>query len=125
MKIVTNVQDKEPDIDARSIRDHVKNREKRVLRDTYYLIDAKNSPSRRLTIGHTTVYPTGSTTGHAHDNMEEVYYVVSGEGSMVVGQDEYPIKQGDALYVPPGEFHTTIQKGNLPLVLVWVTGKLD
>ncbi|HEY0256651.1 MAG TPA: hypothetical protein VGC39_04335, partial [Candidatus Methylacidiphilales bacterium] len=69
MKIVTNVQDKEPDIDARSIRDHVKNREKRVLRDTYYLIDAKNSPSRRLTIGHTTVYPTGSTTGHAHDNM--------------------------------------------------------
>ncbi len=125
MKIVTNVQDKEPDIDARSIRDHVKNREKRVLRDTYYLIDAKNSPSRRLTIGHTTVYPTGSTTGHAHDNMEEVYYVVSGEGTMVVGEDEYAIKQGDALYVPPGEFHTTIQKGNLPLVLVWVTGKLD
>ncbi len=95
-----------------SIRDHVKNREKRVLRDTYYLIDAKNSPSKRLTIGHTTVYPTGSTTGHAHDNMEEVYYVVSGEGTMVVGEDEYPIKQGDALYVPPGEFHTTIQKGN-------------
>jgi len=125
MKIVTNVQDKDPDIDARSIRDHVKNREKRVLRDTYYLIDAKNSPSRRLTIGHTTVYPTGSTTGHSHDNMEEVYYVVSGEGTMVVGDDEYPIVQGDALYVPPGEFHTTIQKGNLPLVLVWVTGKLD
>jgi mannose-6-phosphate isomerase-like protein (cupin superfamily) len=42
-----------------------------------------------------------------------------------VGDDEYPVKQGDALYVPPGEFHTTIQKGNLPLVLVWVTGKLD
>jgi mannose-6-phosphate isomerase-like protein (cupin superfamily) len=125
MKIVTNVQDKDPDIDARSIRDHVKDREKRVLRDTYYLIDAKNSPSRRLTIGHTTVYPTGSTTGHSHDNMEEVYYVVSGEGTMVVGDDEYPVKQGDALYVPPGEFHTTIQKGNLPLVLVWVTGKLD
>ena len=125
MKIVTNVQDKDPDIDVRSIRDHVKDREKRVLRDTYYLIDAKNSPSRRLTIGHTTVYPTGSTTGHSHDNMEEVYYVVSGEGTMVVGDDEYPVKQGDALYVPPGEFHTTIQKGNLPLVLVWVTGKLD
>jgi mannose-6-phosphate isomerase-like protein (cupin superfamily) len=45
--------------------------------------------------------------------MEEVYYVVSGEGSMVVGDDEYPIKTGDALYVPPGEFHTTIQKGDL------------
>ena len=75
-------------------------------------------------MGHTTIYPTGTTTGHTHDDMEEVYYVVSGEGTMRVGDDEFPIRTGDALYVPPGEFHTTIQKGNLPLTLVWVTGRL-
>jgi mannose-6-phosphate isomerase-like protein (cupin superfamily) len=44
---------------------------------------------------------------------------------MVVGADEYEIEQGDALYVPPGVFHTTKQLGNLPLVVVWVTCRLD
>jgi mannose-6-phosphate isomerase-like protein (cupin superfamily) len=57
--------------------------------------------------------------------MEEVYYVVSGQGTMVVDKDEYEIKQGDALYVPPGVFHTTKQTGNVPLTVVWVTAKID
>ena len=124
MKHVINVQDKPADEDARSLRHHVKGREKTVLRDTYYLIDRESSPSRTLTMGQTTIYPTGSTTGHSHDDMEEVYYIMSGEGEMVVGEDRYPVKQGDALYVPPGEFHTTFQKGNQPLAVVWVTAKI-
>ena len=125
MKYIINVNDLNADTDARSLRARVKDREKRVLRDTYYLIDPKNCPSQRLTMGMTTIYPTGSTTGHSHDDMEEVYYVVSGEGTMIVGEDEYPIKAGDALYVPPCEYHTTLQSGNMPLTVVWVTGRID
>ncbi len=127
MKYVVNVQSMNPDLDPRSLRERVKNRDKVVLRDTYYLINPedKGCESRRLTLGHTTIYPTGTTTGHSHDDMEEVYYVVMGEGTMVVDKDEYEIKPGDALYVPPGVFHTTKQTGNLPLVVVWVTCKID
>lgn len=125
MKYVVNVQSQKPDIDPRSLRDRVKNRDKKVLRDTYYLIDPEECASRRLTMGCTTIYPTGTTTGHSHDDMEEVYFVVSGKGIMVVGEDEYEIEEGDALYVPPGEFHTTYQRGNLPLTVVWVTGKVE
>jgi len=124
MEYKVSVQDKPADVDARSLRDHVKGREKTVLRDTYYLIEQGIAPSRRLTMGQTVIYPTGSTTGHSHDDMEEVYYVISGEGEMVVGEDRYAIRAGDALYVPPGEFHTTFQKGNLPLAVVWVTAKI-
>ena len=111
--------------DERSLRDNVKGRARDILRDTYFLIDPETSPSRALKMGHTTVYPTGKTTGHSHDDMEEVYYVVAGEGLMQVGEDEFAIRTGDALYVPPGEFHTAYQKGNLPLVIVWVTGKVS
>ena len=127
MKYVVNVQSVKPDLDPRSLRDRVKNRDNVVLRDTYYLINPenKNCDSRRLTLGHTTIYPTGTTTGHSHDDMEEVYYVVMGKGIMIVGDDEYEIEQGDALYVPPGLFHTTKQRGNSPLIVVWVTCKLD
>lgn len=124
MKYVVNVQAKKPDEDPRSLRARVINRDKPVLRDTYFLVDPKDSPSRRLTMGHTTIYPTGTTTGHTHDDMEEVYFVISGEGIMVVGEDEFEIKPGDGLYVPPGVFHTTYQKGNQPLSVLWVTGSI-
>ena len=124
MKYTLNIQDMPADVDERSLRDHVKERKKTVLRDTYYLIEQGVAPSRVLTMGQTVIYPTGSTTGHSHDDKEEVYYVISGEGEMVVGEDRFPVRQGDALYVPPGEFHTIFQKGNLPLVIVWVTGKI-
>lgn len=124
MKYLINVQDLKPDDDERSLRFNVKNRKGEVLRDTYFLIDPEDSPSKNLKMGHTTIYPTGRTTGHMHDDMEEVYFVVSGEGLMKIGEDEFPIKAGDALYVPPGEHHTTYQKGNIPLTFVWVTCRL-
>ena len=125
MKYLVNVNSKEPDNDPeRSLRAWVNKREKTTLRDTYWLIDPNESPSRRLKMGFTIIYPTGTTTGHSHDE-EEVYYVISGEGSMIVGENEFDIKAGDALYVPPREFHVTKQKGNIPLSVIWVTGKLD
>jgi len=125
MKFVVNVQDKIPDEDERSLRAHVRNRSKSVLRDTYFLVESEKGQSQRLNMGYTTIYPTGSTTGHTHDDMEEVYFVISGKGTMIVGEDEFDIKEGDGLYVPPGVFHTTFQKGNMPLVVLWVTGKIN
>jgi len=126
MKHVVNVaHDREPDTDPRSLRARVEGRDKKVLRDTYFLIEQIKGPTRRMSCGHTTIYPTGSTTGHTHDDMEEIYFIISGEGTMIVGEDEYPIKAGDCLYCPPGEFHTTINTGLMPLVVVWNTCILD
>lgn len=121
MKYVVNIEDQKPDENGRSLRFAVENRESEILRDTYYLIDPESSPSENLTMGHTIIYPTGKTTGHAHDDREEVYYVLSGTGKMVVGDDEFPIRAGDALYVPFGEFHVTYNTGNQPMAVIWVT----
>jgi mannose-6-phosphate isomerase-like protein (cupin superfamily) len=123
MKHLVNVEDKKPDLDKRSLRHVVKDRNSEILRDTYYLIDPENSPSKNLTMGYTVIYPTGKTTGHAHDDMEEVYYILTGKGKMVIGDDEFPIQSGDAFYVPFGKYHVTYNTGNQPLAMVWVTGK--
>lgn len=125
MKYLVNIEDKAPDEDKRSLRYAVKNREDETLRDTYFLVDPEDSPSRNLKMGHTIIYPTGKTTGHAHDDMEEVYYVLTGKGTMVVGDDEFPIKAGDAFYVPFGEYHVTYNTGNQPLAILWVTGRVE
>jgi mannose-6-phosphate isomerase-like protein (cupin superfamily) len=74
-------------------------------------------------MGFTVIYPTGKTTGHAHSDMEEVYYILSGRGTMTIGENEFPIREGDAFYVPFGEYHVTFNTGNQPLAMVWVTGQ--
>jgi mannose-6-phosphate isomerase-like protein (cupin superfamily) len=125
MKYLVNIDDKAPDVDKRSLRHLVKDRDDETLRDTYFLIDPGDSPSKNLKMGHTIIYPTGKTTGHAHEDMEEVYYILSGKGKMVVGDDEFPVRGGDAFYVPFGEYHVTYNTGNQPLAILWVTGRVE
>lgn len=123
MKYVKNIEDMEPDVCDRSLRYATKTREQKTLRDTYFLIDPENSPSKNLKMGLTAVYTDGKTTGHSHPDHEEIYYVLQGKGRMIVGDAEYEIKTGDSLYVPFGLFHTTYNTGILPLQLLWVTAK--
>lgn len=125
MKYVVNIEDMKPDEDDRSLRYVVKDRQSETLRDTYFLIDPIKSPSKNLKMGYTIVYPTGRTTGHSHDDMEEVYFVLSGKGKMVIGKDEFAIQTGDAFYVPLGEFHVTYNTGIQPLKILWVTCRIE
>ncbi len=123
MKYIKNIEEMEPDLCNRSLRHAFKNCKQETIRDTYFLIDPKNSPSKNIKMGFTIVYAGSKTTGHSHKNHEEVYFVIQGKGKMVVGDSEYDIKTGDALYVPFGLFHTTYNTGILPLHLLWVTAK--
>ena len=124
---LVNVNEVEPDTCDRSLRYQIKKarREKGILRDAYKLIEAGKTPSKRLTLGYTIIYPEGRTTGHSHEDMEEVYFVIQGRGRMEIGDDKFPIREGDAFYVPPGKYHVTYNTGILPLIIVWVTGKID
>ncbi|MBC7190350.1 cupin domain-containing protein, partial [Candidatus Aerophobetes bacterium] len=94
-----NIEEMMPDVCDRSFRYFAQEKKGKTLRDTYWLIDPENSPSQTLKMGYTIIYPDGKTTGHSHDDMEEVYFVLSGKGKMVIGEEEFPIKQGDAFYV--------------------------
>jgi mannose-6-phosphate isomerase-like protein (cupin superfamily) len=123
MKYVQNIEAMIPDECERSLRFLTRDHQNETLRDTYFLIDPETSPSKNLKMGFTIVYANGKTTGHTHPDHEEVYYIIQGKGKMVVGDSEYEIKTGDALYVPFGVFHTTYNTGILPLQLLWVTAK--
>ncbi|MDI3530210.1 MAG: hypothetical protein PWP60_59 [Candidatus Atribacteria bacterium] len=125
MAYKVNINNVEPDTCDRSFRYFAKDKKGETLRDTYWLIDPENSPSQRLKLGYTIVYPDGKTTGHAHPDQEEVYFILSGRGEMEIEEERFPIQEGDAFYVEPGKFHVTYNTGILPLVILWVTGKVD
>jgi uncharacterized cupin superfamily protein len=46
---------------------------------------------------------------HAHHVNEEMFYIVSGEGSYRLGEETYPVKAGDLLSAPAGDASTAHQ----------------
>jgi uncharacterized cupin superfamily protein len=46
---------------------------------------------------------------HAHHVNEEMFFVVSGEGTYRLGEDSYPIRAGDVISAPAGDVATAHQ----------------
>ena len=45
---------------------------------------------------------------HVHDDKEQVYYVLEGEGTVVTGFDAHPVREGDTVYLPIGVPHAIL-----------------
>jgi quercetin dioxygenase-like cupin family protein len=55
---------------------------------------------------------------HRHDGFEECIHVLSGEGVTEAESGRHPLKAGDTIVIPPGEYHVTRNTGRAPLVLL-------
>ena len=55
---------------------------------------------------------------HYHERTDEVYYVIDGEGTMVLDDEEIDLHQGVVVYVPRGVKHKAI--GRLTVLTVCV-----
>ena len=42
---------------------------------------------------------------HKHENLEQVYYVLSGRGHVLFDRERFPVQEGDAVYLPSGVHH--------------------
>ncbi len=59
------------------------------------------------------------TAAHLHRTSEEIYYVLSGEGVVVVGGQRHQVRPGDAVIIPPGMEHFAVAVGG-PLEILCV-----
>ncbi len=57
---------------------------------------------------------------HAHPEMAEFFIIVSGEGIMYRGEDEYPIKAGDCFYQSPGTYHRMFNTSETEYLVFYV-----
>lgn len=71
--------------------------------ETYMLKD--NKTLNNLVLSSTDLKAGQSTRGHSHPGQEEVYYFISGTGSMELGEDKFNVQGGDVVLVPDGVFH--------------------
>jgi mannose-6-phosphate isomerase-like protein (cupin superfamily) len=54
------------------------------------------------------------------DPMEEIYFVMAGEGEMAVGDESQHVVAGDAVWVPAGEAHSLLNTGKDVLFILVV-----
>ncbi|HEX7139594.1 MAG TPA: cupin domain-containing protein [Vicinamibacterales bacterium] len=55
---------------------------------------------------------------HVHDKVDEVLYVVAGEGSVRIGDQTITMKPGSLAVVPLGTAHAVERRGKNPLILL-------
>lgn len=92
--------------------------------DVYTLED--NNLLEHLTLSKTTLKPGQETRGHSHDEQEEVYFFIQGEGEMVLGEERFDVQEGSIVLIPKGKFHKVINKSNaFHCIFVCVFEKYD
>jgi quercetin dioxygenase-like cupin family protein len=62
------------------------------------------------TMTYSEIYPNKTSSHHIHDWEHEVY-IIKGSGTLVCDGKEYPVKQGDAMFIPPRVDHYTLNNG--------------
>lgn len=61
---------------------------------------------------------TGDRHPHAHEHMEELLYILEGEGKTWIEGETFEVGPGDTVFYPPGERHMTVNTGDEPLTLL-------
>ena len=72
--------------------------------------------------------PAGASDGmHRHEGVEEIYYVLNGDGQVLVNRETAAIHKGDAVPVRFNESHSFVNNGtaDLELMIVGISAQKD
>jgi mannose-6-phosphate isomerase-like protein (cupin superfamily) len=73
------------------------------------------SNSRAIGVAYVEVEVGKISRAHYHSLTEEVYYILSGEGSMTINGSVRLVKPGDCVYIPPNAVHSIANVGSTAL----------
>lgn len=92
-------------------------------RNNYKLVDPTTIGSKHLTFGMVIVEPFGvCEPGHSHEEQEEIFFCVTGNGIVIADDDrkEIPVGPKDAVFFPPHTYHSLKNPHNTPLEVLWI-----
>ena len=73
------------------------------------LINLDDNPPT-CTLTYSEIPPGGTSAHHIHEWEHEVY-IIEGNGTLICDGISYPVKAGDALFIPPNVDHYTLNNG--------------
>ncbi len=77
------------------------------------ILDHTNAPVKNQSLAEATVPAGCATQRHYHRISEEFYFVLEGSGTMEIGGEQRDVAPGDAILIPPGEWHTITARETL------------
>jgi quercetin dioxygenase-like cupin family protein len=85
-------------------------------RNLRWLVNEERLGAKHLSMCVIRVEP-GQTVrpAHSHPNGEEVIYVVSGSGRVLVNGEVSPVREGCAVLFPQGQVHMLQNSGDIPM----------
>ena len=74
--------------------------------------------------GEVIINPGKGHVRHLHEQADELIYVISGTGTQTVGDEEFDIAEGDAVYIPMNTLHSTMNTSwrTLRLIVTYTPG---
>jgi len=75
-----------------------------------------------FSMGYVTLEPNGGQVPWHNQEQVEVYFVVSGVGEMCLGEEVRELHAGQAVHIPSGVYHQLSNKGDQPLIFLYVYG---
>jgi quercetin dioxygenase-like cupin family protein len=72
----------------------------------------------------TVVNPNIALPPHSHEDEEQIYFILEGNGVVTVGGEKERVKKGDAIYLPIGINHGFINDSDKPCLILAVGAKV-
>ena len=85
------------------------------------LVARENTEGAGVSMMHVLLLPGKGHERHNHPDADEILYVLAGTGEQMVDDEQtFPVRAGDTIWVPKGAYHSTINTGYEPMVLLAV-----
>jgi oxalate decarboxylase/phosphoglucose isomerase-like protein (cupin superfamily) len=83
------------------------------------LVATENTEGPAMSLMHVVLLPGAGHDRHNHPESDEILYILSGRGEQMVDDSEtFRVGPGEAVFIPKAAFHSTLNTGWEPLVLL-------
>jgi mannose-6-phosphate isomerase-like protein (cupin superfamily) len=82
------------------------------------LLDTRQGGQGRMSLAMETLKPGQHTEPHWHVHLEEIYYILAGQGRMEIGQEAESVRAGDTILIPLNRVHCLYNTGDGDLALL-------
>jgi len=87
-------------------------------------LDLKDIANNIAAVYDTSLSPGDSIEQHSHPDFEELYYILSGYGIMIIGEERKEISRNDVVYIPQQALHTLVNTAEVPLRFLTLSVKV-
>src|ERR671916_1636814 len=83
------------------------------------LVAADNTADTAVSLMHVVLLPGQGHERHNHPDSDEILYILAGKGEQMVDDSQtFPVSAGQAVWIPKGAFHSTVNTGWDPMVIL-------